>query len=76
MGKGKMSIQEAEEIIYAYACCGTGKCESCPLSGEPVSHVCNGKRLRLIRDAVDTINSCGKITVDIGRLHASVSYRR
>lgn len=76
MSKRKMSIQEAEEIIYAYSCCRIGKCEICPLAGDPYSNVCSRERLRKIEEAVRTINEAGKIKVSIGRLHASVSYRR
>lgn len=76
LNKSKMSIREAEEIIYAYACCGIGKCESCPLAGDPISNICNGDRLKEIGEAVKTINECGKITVSIGKVHASIKYRR
>lgn len=54
MRKG-MSLEEAKKLIFAYACCGTGKCEICPLIGTYPSAGSNGEKLANIDDAVEIV---------------------
>lgn len=51
----KMSLEDAKKIVFAYACCGTGKCEICPLIGTYPSAGSNGEKLANIDDAVEIV---------------------
>ena len=51
----KMTLGDAKKLIFAYACCGTGKCEICPFIGNPPSCQCEGEKLQDIREAVETV---------------------
>ena len=51
----KMSLGDAQKLIFAYACCGTGKCEMCPLIGNPPSSRCDGEKLANIDEAVEIV---------------------
>ena len=51
----EMSLEDAKKIIFAYACCGTGKCEICPFIGNPPSSQCEGEKLWDIKGAVETV---------------------
>ena len=53
--KKKMSLEDAKKIVFAYACCGTGKCEICPMIGNPPSAQCDGEKLANIDEAVETV---------------------
>ena len=66
MSKRKMSIQEAEEIIYACSCCRIGKCEICPLAGDPYSNVCSRERLRSWIQEKVAVCGAGKEAEDDG----------
>ena len=50
-----MSLEEAKKLIFAYVCCGTGRCVLCPLVGNPPSAPCDGEKLANIDDAVEIV---------------------
>lgn len=51
----EMSLEETQKLIFAYACCGTGKCEICPFIGNPPSSQCEGEKLQDIKEVVETV---------------------
>ncbi len=50
-----MSLEEAKKLIFAYVCCGTGRCVLCLLVGNPPSAPCDGEKLANIDDAVEIV---------------------
>lgn len=50
-----MTIEDAKKLIFAYACCGIGKCYLCPLVGNPTFTPCDGEKLKDIDEAVETV---------------------
>ena len=51
----KMSLEDARNILFAYACCAVGMCEICPFIGDPPSYPCDGEKLENIREAVEIV---------------------
>ena len=50
-----MTTEDAKKLIFAYACCGVGKCHICPLAGNPTSDRCDGEKLANIDEAVEAV---------------------
>lgn len=50
-----MTTEDAKKLIFAYACCGVGKCHICPLVGNPASTPCTGEKLANIDEAVEVV---------------------
>lgn len=50
-----MKKKKAKKIIFAYACCGVGKCEICPLARREREINCEGFGMDEVREAVETV---------------------